>query len=184
VINIILFSNFQVVKNDEYKQFYVKNEERWGVINYIIEHLQKLFKSLNIVFGEVDAAKIVQLANDELKVITNGDLIGCLSDKFLKKNGFDNPKNVFLHLIDSYRITIQNCFRSYLARKKFKRMKVYIQHLEKVQKAFRLHILYERAKKLRGENFSRNYVKFITHIYNIRKNTKLLRITSKRIGRI
>ncbi len=154
-----MFSNFVVVKNDEFKSFYVKNEDKWGVINYIIEHLQKLFKSLNILLGEVDAEKILQLANDELRVITNKDLIGCLSDKFLESHGFDNPNNVFAHLRDSYVITIQNCFRSFKARKKYRKQKFVMYKLEKIQKMFRLYILYERTKKLRHENFIKEYVR-------------------------
>ena len=33
--------------------------------------------------------------------------------------------------------------------------------LEKIQKTFRLHILYERTKRLRLENFNKNYVNII-----------------------
>ena len=161
VLRIILFSNFSVVKNDEYMTFYEKYKNRWGNISYIISHLQKLFKSLNILLGEVDSEKIVNLANDELKILTNKDLIDCLSEKFLEKNGFNNPNKIFQHLRDSYIIMIQNSFRSYLARRKYKIQKVFMRKLEKIQKRFRLHLLYERTKKLRGENFTRNYVNII-----------------------
>lgn len=202
-----------MVKNDEFKTFYLKNEDKWGVINYIIEHLQKLFKSLNILLGEVDAAKILQLANDELKVITNKDLIGCLSDKFLEKNGFDNPNTVFARLRDHLIITIQNGFRAFLARRKYKKQKFVMMKLEKIQKTFRLHLLYERTKRLRNENFLRNYVRnniylnnnflsyflnYLLHIIFIiilniihilthityRKNSKQSKTVSKRTGKL
>ena len=41
---VLIISNFQIVKNQEYFLFYNENSDIWGQINYLLEHLGKLFK--------------------------------------------------------------------------------------------------------------------------------------------
>src|SRR5690606_21655262 len=48
----LLFSNFKILQNEEYHNFKINNDERWGILTYLIEHLQKLFKKLNLPICE------------------------------------------------------------------------------------------------------------------------------------
>ena len=61
---ILLISNFQPVKNEEYYLFYNENIDIWGQINYLLEHLGKLFKKLNLNLIEIYQDKLVSLAKD------------------------------------------------------------------------------------------------------------------------
>ena len=80
---ILLISNFQPVKNEEYYLFYNENIDIWGQINYLLEHLGKLFKKLNLNLIEIYQDKLVSLAKDETRVIQNKDLLNCISEKDL-----------------------------------------------------------------------------------------------------
>ena len=63
------------MKNEEYYVFYNENIDIWGQINYLLEHLGKLFKKLNLNLIEIYQDKLVELAKDETRVIQNKDLL-------------------------------------------------------------------------------------------------------------
>lgn len=155
---VLLFSNFKIVNNDEFQNFRLKNDEKWGTLNYLIEHLQKLFKKLNLAICEVDGRKLEKLANDELRNISNRDLIGVLTDKDMQNKGLDNPKKLFVNLKESFTLRIQSYFRAFLARKRVKSFKQYITKISKIQRFYRLNKLIQYSRGMAKESFRQNYI--------------------------
>ena len=112
---LLIISNFQPVKNEEYYLFYNENIDIWGQINYLFEHLGKLFKQLNLNLVEIYQDKLISLAKDETKVIQNKDLLNCISEKDLMDKGL-NPNdtlNLYITLKDRFALKIQMAFRIY-----------------------------------------------------------------------
>ena len=89
---VLIISNFQPVKNEEYYLFYNNNIDIWGQINYLLEHLGKLFKKLNLNLVEIYQDKLISLAKDETRVIQNKDLLNCITEKDLIDKGL-NPND-------------------------------------------------------------------------------------------
>jgi hypothetical protein len=159
---ILLFSGFKIVLNDDYHMFKTNNDERWGNISYLIEHLQKLFKKLNIPIAEVDSLKLEKLASDELRNINNKDLISCLTDKDMVSKGLDihNPKKLYSNLRESFALRIQNSYRVYMAKKKAKNLKELMSKISKIQRCYRLTKLIQISRGLAKEKFAERYEKW------------------------
>ena len=135
---VLMFSNYSVVKNEEYKQFYNDNQDKWGGILYLFEHLSKLFRRLNLTLVEVYQEKIANLAKDEMRVIQNKDLLMCISDKDLILKGLDpsNPIQFYSTIKEKFVVKIQMAFRTYKAKKKLKEIKSYFKKIRKIQNAY------------------------------------------------
>jgi hypothetical protein len=150
----LIFSNFKAVNNVEFKTFQAQNIDKWysfillrGVISYIIEHIQKLLRKLNINLTEVDAEKVEQLAMDELKIIGIKDFVNCLTEKEIIKNGFNKPQKVFANIREVAATIIQKFYRMFKTITNIKSHLVMIKYSSKIQKAFRLLKLRASCKK-------------------------------------
>jgi len=169
--NIFLyFKNYMVIKNEEYNMFKYENEENWGKINYIINQIQKLFKKLNFRNEEIDSKKLLNLAKDELRNITNRDLISLLSDRHIKFRGLNNKKIMHLNLKEAFALRIQNFYRMYVARKKFILHKIYIKKLKKIQRAYRLFTLKKIYNILIEQKKSERYTGWRSMMNNFKAN--------------
>lgn len=137
-IYILKFKNFSVIQNEDYNLFRNENEENWGKINYLINHIQKLFRKLNFTNEEVDTRKLLNLANDELANISNKDLILLMTDRLIKQRGFANKKILHLNLKEALIVRIQNYYRMYKAKKKYSKLKTYERKVIRIQRSYRL----------------------------------------------
>ena len=77
---VIMFSNYTVVKNAEYKMFYNENQDKWGAISYLFQHLSKFLKKQNLTLVEILQDKVLTLAEDEMKVVEDSDLLECINN--------------------------------------------------------------------------------------------------------
>ena len=173
----LLFSNYKIVRNEEYHNFKFNNDERWGAINYLIEHLQKIFKKINIPICEVEAEKLERLANDEHKIISNKDLINCLSDKDMAIKGI-NPndyKQIYNNLKEAFITRIQQQFRVFLAKTRVKDKRIFLTKVHKIQRVYRLYKLIQESRELVKENFIKNYVKFRELTAEFKRNWKTIK---------
>lgn len=134
----LVFKNFVILDNQDYKAFKADNEDNWGKINYIIKHIQKLFQKLNFVSEEVDARKLLILAQDELRNITNKDLILLMSDRHIKTRGFSNQKILHKNLKEAFIIRIQSFYRRHIAKKFYLVQKHINKQVKRIQRYFRL----------------------------------------------
>lgn len=160
--NILLFSNFRIVFNEDYIKFKAKNEERWGIISYLIEHLQKLFKKLNYPIIEVDGFKLATLASDELRTFTIKDFLSCITDKDLHTKGLDlnNYKSLSANIRDTLVIRIQNCIRIFLSKKKASGYREKLRKVQKIQRCYRLFKLIHESRELLAEKFTEDYAQW------------------------
>ena len=135
---ILIISNFQPVKNEEYYLFYNENIDIWGQINYLLEHLGKLFKKLNLNLIEIYEDKLLSLAKDETKVIQNKDLLNCISEKDLIDKGLnpDDTMNLYTTLKEKFALKIQMAYRIYKSKKRLKEMQSYFEKIKLIQHAF------------------------------------------------
>ena len=78
---VIMFSNYTVVKNAEYKMFYNENQDKWGAISYLFQHLSKFLKKQNLTLVEILQDKVLSLAEDEMKVVEDRDLFECINNQ-------------------------------------------------------------------------------------------------------
>ena len=141
---LLVFSNFEVVKDESYYKFYEINQNYWAQISYIIDNFIRLCKKLTLKYVQVYQDKILELSKDELKVIQNRDLLLCIYEKDLDDLGL-NPKNpieLYATLKEKFVIKIQTSFRQYLMKKKVEEMKIYFKRL-----IFMQHII--RSSKLK-----------------------------------
>lgn len=150
---ILIIQNFSVVHNLDYELFRSKNNEKWGNIQYLLDLLIKLLRKLNINLVEVSADKLENLANDEFKKISNFELIQCLTDRELINKELDKPNKLFGNLKESAIVRIQKFCRLFIIRKKFKKLKIYLKKVSKIQRVYRLHQLIKNSQMLLREKF-------------------------------
>ena len=168
---ILIISNFQPVKNEEYYLFYNENIDIWGQINYLLEHLGKLFKKLNLNLIEIYEDKLLSLAKDETKVIQNKDLLNCISEKDLIDKGLnpDDTMNLYTTLKEKFALKIQMAYRIYKSKKRLKEMQSYFEKIKLIQHAFtsiktkkeskeKARVLFEQRYK-EWTNMQKNFMK-------------------------
>lgn len=174
---VLIFNNYKVVENEEYKNFYAENQSRWGSIIYLFEHLGKLFKKLNFTFVEVYEHKILNLALNEMSIIKNKDLLMCISEKDLQNKNLDinQPIQFYTTLKEKFVVRIQNAFRTYLAKKKLNKMISYFKKIKYIQHMFRSTKLViqsrEKAKKL----FENRYNEWLKNQESFKKKYDLIK---------
>jgi IQ domain-containing protein H len=155
----LLFLNFKVTDNDEFRNFKTKNQDKWGIIIYLIEHLQKLFKKLNFSAVDVDGYKLEKLATDELRSFTIKDFLNCISEKDLIAKGINlhNTRLLSTNIRDIFIIKIQNMVRMFLARKKAKFLAQIVKCCSKIQRMWRLYKLMKQSKALMSDYFQESH---------------------------
>lgn len=151
----LLFINFKILENDEFRNFKSKNEDKWGILIYLIEHLQKLFKKLNFSAIDVDGYKLEKLATDELRSFTIKDFLNCISEKDLIAKGINlhNTRLLSTNIRDIFIIKIQNMVRMFIARKKAKFLSLIVKSCSKIQRMWRIYKLMKHSRALTMEYF-------------------------------
>ena len=162
---ILIISNFQPVKNEEYYLFYNENLDIWGQINYLLEHLGKLFKKLNLTLIEVYQDKLLELAKDETRVIQNKDLLMCISEKDLIDKGL-NPNdttNLYTTLKEKFALKIQMAYRIFKSKMKLKEMQSYFDKIKLIQHIYTSLKLQKESKERARTLFDQRYKEW-THM--------------------
>ena len=165
---VLIISNYQTVKNEEYYIFYNENMDIWGQINYLLEHLGKLFKKLNLNLVEIYQDKLISLAKDETRVIQNKDLLNCISEKDLLDKGL-NPNdamNLYTTLKEKFALKIQMCYRIFKAKQKLKEMQSYFDKIKKIQHIYTSLKTRKESKEKAKALFNQRYKEWL----NMQKN--------------
>ena len=174
---LLIISNFQPVKNEEYYLFYNENIDIWGQINYLLEHLGKLFKQLNLNLVEIYQDKLISLAKDETKVIQNKDLLNCISEKDLMDKGL-NPNdtlNLYITLKDRFALKIQMAFRIYQSKKKLKEMQSYFDKIKLIQHMFTSIKTKKESKEKARALFVQRYKEWTNMQKNFMKRWEIIK---------
>ena len=174
---LLIISNFQPVKNEEYYLFYNENIDIWGQINYLLEHLGKLFKQLNLNLVEIYQDKLVSLAKDETKVIQNKDLLNCISEKDLMDKGL-NPNdtlNLYITLKDRFALKIQMAFRIYQSKKKLKEMQSYFDKIKLIQHMYTSIKAKKDSKEKARALFDQRYKEWTNMQKNFMKRWEIIK---------
>ena len=141
---IIKFENFKLITDDKFIKFKNENSEIWVKIENILGNFNILLEKLNINYAEIDSNKILRLIDfyDDIKYITNKDLLLCLTEKDMKEKGLDpeNEKLLYLKIKEAFIIRIQKMVRKMLAIKKFKIFQFKSIESIIIQKYFRRYI--------------------------------------------
>ena len=174
---ILLISNFQPVKNEEYYLFYNENIDIWGQINYLLEHLGKLFKKLNLNLIEIYQDKLVSLAKDETRVIQNKDLLNCISEKDLIDKGL-NPNdtmNLYTTLRERYALKIQMAYRIYKSKKRLKEMQSYFDKIKLIQHMYTSIKTRKESKEKARALFDQRYKEWTNMQKNFMKRWEIIK---------
>jgi hypothetical protein len=158
----LIFLHYKIIHNEEYLNFKNNNRENWGVLNYLIEHMQKLFRKLNYNVVEIDPIKLEMLAKDELRTFTIKDFINCLSERDLQQKGLNmnNLRLLSSNIREIFIIKIQCALRIFLARKRVKFMRNYLLKVNRIQRKFRLFRVIDASKSLIRGMFKKNLQKW------------------------
>ena len=165
------------MKNEEYYLFYNENIDIWGQINYLLEHLGKLFKQLNLNLVEIYQDKLISLAKDETKVIQNKDLLNCISEKDLMDKGL-NPNdtlNLYITLKDRFALKIQMAFRIYQSKKKLKEMQSYFDKIKLIQHMFTSIKTKKESKEKARALFVQRYKEWTNMQKNFMKRWEIIK---------
>jgi hypothetical protein len=174
---VLIISNFQVVKNEEYFLFYNENSDIWGQINYLLEHLGKIFKKLNLTLIEVYEDKILELAKDETRIIQNKDLLMCISEKDLMDKGLDpnDITNLYTTLKEKFALKIQMAYRIFKSRLRLKEMQSYFDKIKLIQHVFTSLKLIKNAKDRARVLFDERYKEWIQMQNNFQKKWEIIK---------
>ena len=174
---ILLISNFQPVKNEEYYVFYNENIDIWGQINYLLEHLGKLFKKLNLNLIEIYQDKLVELAKDETRVIQNKDLLNCISEKDLLDKGL-NPEdtmNLYTTLKERFALKIQMAYRIFKAKRRLKEMQSYFDKIKLIQHMYTSIKTQKESKEKARALFDQRYKEWTNMQKNFMKRWEIIK---------
>ena len=174
---ILIISNFQAVRNEEYYLFYNENIEIWGQINYLLEHLGKLFKKLNLTLIEVYQDKLLELAKDETRIIQNKDLLMCISEKDLIDKGL-NPNdttNLYTTLKEKFALKIQSAYRIFKSKMKLKEMQSYFDKIKKIQHIYTSLKLQKESKDRARTLFDQRYKEWTHMQKNFQKRWEIIK---------
>ena len=174
---ILLISNFQPVKNEEYYLFYNENIDIWGQINYLLEHLGKLFKKLNLNLIEIYEDKLITLAKDETRVIQNKDLLNCISEKDLMDKGL-NPEdtfNLYTTLKERFALKIQMAYRIHKSKKRLREMQSYFDKIKLIQHVFTSIKTRKESKEKARALFDQRYKEWTNMQKNFMKRWEIIK---------
>ena len=174
---VLIISNFQIVKNEEYFLFYNENSDIWGQINYLLEHLGKLFKKLNLTLIEVYEDKILELAKDETRIIQTKDLLMCISEKDLMDKGL-NPNdttNLYTTLKEKFALKIQMAYRIFKSRLRLKEMQSYFDKIKLIQHVYTSLKLIKNSKDRARVLFDQRYKEWIHMQNNFQKRWEIIK---------
>ena len=150
---ILSFSFFKIKSDENFEQFKNNNKKDWPKIENILRNFSILFEKLNIIKTEIDSVKVLKLINyynKDIKLITNKDLLMCLSEKELKEKGL-NPEDerlLYVKIKELFIIKIQSTVRRMIAIKKYKYLKLLNIHSVIIQAYVRGYIQKKKIKKV------------------------------------
>ena len=174
---VLIISNFQAVRNEEYYLFYNENVDIWGQINYLLEHLGKLFKKLNLTLVEVYQDKIIELAKDETRIIQNKDLLMCISEKDLIDKGL-NPNdttNLYTTLKEKSALKIQMSYRIFKSKMRLKEMQSYFDKIKLIQHIYTSLKLQKESKNRARTLFDQRYKEWSNMQKNFQKRWEIIK---------
>ena len=150
---IISFEYYKLIKDEEYNQFLNENEDKLFQIENIINNMCNLFKKLNIIKTKVDSNKILCLLkfyNNKIENITNKDLLYCMTNRDLEKNGFEqkNEKNLYQKIREAFIIRIQKMIRRKIAYNKYQFLKAINTNVIFLQSHYRSFIVRKKVNKI------------------------------------
>ena len=150
---IISFEYYKLIKDEEYNQFIIENEDKLFQIENIINNMCNLFKKLNIIKTKVDSNKILCLLkfyNNKIENITNKDLLYCMTNRDLEKNGFEqkNEKNLYQKIREAFIIRIQKMIRRKIAYNKYQFLKAINTNVIFLQSHYRSFIVRKKVNKI------------------------------------
>ena len=177
---VILFSDFHVCHNEEFKKFQNENMLIWGSISYLIEIFCKLFKKLNLSLVEVYQDKLLKLAKDEMKIIDEKELLLCVVESDLKGINPNDPFKLFTSDKEKYIVRIQMAFRKYIARKKLYEMRSYFDKIKYIQHMYKSSKLKVNSRKKAKVLFENRYQEWKKMMSNFKKKWDLVK-TMKRV---
>lgn len=170
LVKMLLFKNFKIIQNEEFAELLNSSQEQQGNILYLVEHFQKLFKKLNMAYAEVDLKKFENLIKDELRNITNKDLIACLTEKDLKAKGYDNNKTLHMSLKEAFVIRIQKFYRMHKAFMSYQELRNKMRKIKKLQRNYRLYRIFKNSKILVEEKKLKNMIQWRIMMDNFKAN--------------
>ena len=179
-IKVILFSDFHVCHNEEFKKFQSENMLNWGSISYLIGIFCKLFKKLNLSLVQVYEDKLLNLAKDEMKKIDEKDLLLCVLESDLKGINPNDPFKLFTSDKEKYIVKIQMAFRKYSARKKLYEMRNYFAKIKYIQHMYTSTKLKVNSRKKAKVLFENRYQEWKKMMSNFKKKWDLIK-TMKRV---
>ena len=133
--------------------FIIENEDKLFQIENIINNMCNLFKKLNIIKTKVDSNKILCLLkfyNNKIENITNKDLLYCMTNRDLEKNGFEqkNEKNLYQKIREAFIIRIQKMIRRKIAYNKYQFLKAINTNVIFLQSHYRSFIVRKKVNKI------------------------------------
>ena len=142
---ILKFKYFKLASDENYEHFKNSNLNNWNKIENILGNFSILLEKLNINYTEIDSDKILKLINyynEDTKLITNKDLLMCLTEKELKEKGFypEDEKLLYLKIKELFIIRIQKTIRRMISLKKYRYLKLLDVHSIIIQSYFRGYI--------------------------------------------
>ena len=172
---IIKYEYFELVKDEQFNNFKNENIDDWCKIENILGNFNILLDKLNINYAEIDSNKILKLIefyDDDIKYITNKDLLMCLTEKDLKNKGIDpeNERALYLKIKEIFIMRIQRAIRKMISIKKYKFLKISNFQSIIIQKFFRCYIKRKYIVE-KIEQFRRDiHTKYIEIFNNFKKN--------------
>ena len=172
---MIKFKDYKIISDENFELFKKNNINNWTKIENILGNLSILFEKLNINEAEIDSSKILELMNyydEDIKMITNKDLLICLSDKELKGKGFnlEDEKLLYVKVKELFIIKIQRTIRRMLAIKKYKNLKRLDIHSVIIQKYVRGYIQKIKIKKEKKKFKKEIHNKYLEILDEFKKN--------------
>ena len=174
--NLVLkFEYFKLISDDNFELFKINNTNNWPKIENILGNLSILFEKLNINQAEVDSAKILELIkyyDDDIKLITNKDLLICLSEKELEGKGLnlEDEKLLYIKVKELFIIKIQRAIRRMLAINKCRYLKQLNSLSVTIQSYVRGYIQKIKIKKEREKYKKEIHNRYLQMLDEFKKN--------------
>ena len=166
---ILSFNNYIPVIDKMYNQFKNKNKKKWDRIQNIFDNFTVLFKKLNLNDVRVDSNKILSLIKfykDNISNIRNKDLLLCITNKDLIKNGLDpqNEKMFYQKIKEAFIIKLQKMVRKRIAYNKYNILKYTLLQTIRIQSTFRKFIVKKEVKEFLDKEKELKHVKFLENL--------------------
>ena len=163
---IISFQGYKLNEDENFTKFINDNNDKIFQIDNIINNISNLFKKLNIIDAKIDSNKILALLDfydNTLDEITNKDLLYCMTNDEIDKNGFDpkNEKVLYDKIREAFIIRIQKMIRRKLAYHKYHFLKMKNINASYLQSYYRSFILQKKVKKILEEEKMNIHNKFL-----------------------